>query len=32
MVEEGNPEFKLRKTDETRNYILQEIKHNDLMR
>ena len=32
MVEEANPEFKLRKTDETRNYILQEIKHNDLMR
>ena len=32
MVEEANPEFKLRKIDETRNYILEEIKHNDLMR
>ena len=24
-------EFRLRKIDETRNYILDEIKHNDLM-
>ena len=25
-------EFRLRKIDETRNYLLDEIKHNDLMR
>ena len=25
-------EFRLRKIDETRNYLLEEIKHNDLMR
>ena len=24
-------EFRLRKNDETRNYLLKEIKHNDLM-
>ena len=31
MVEEASLEFRLRKTDETRNYLLDEIKHNDLM-
>ena len=31
MVEEISLEFRLRKTDETRNYLLDEIKHNDLM-
>ena len=31
MVEEASLEFRLRKTDETRNYLLGEIKHNDLM-
>ena len=31
MVEEASIEFRLRKIDETRNYILDEIKHNDLM-
>ena len=31
MVEEASIEFRLRKTDETRNYLLGEIKHNDLM-
>ena len=30
MVEEANLEFRLGKTDETRNYISDEIKHNDL--
>ena len=30
MVEEASPEFRLRKIDETRNYTLDEIKHNDL--
>ena len=30
MVEEANLEFKLGKIDETRNYILYEIKDNDL--
>ena len=30
MVEEGSLEFRLRKNDETRNYLLDEIKH-DLM-
>ena len=29
MVEEANLEFRLGKTDETRNYISDEIKHND---
>ena len=28
MVEEGSLEFRLRKIDETRNYLLDEIKHN----
>ena len=32
MVEEASLEFRLRKIDETRNYLLDEIKHNDLMR
>ena len=27
----SNFEFRLRKIDETRNYLLDEIKHNDLM-
>ena len=31
MVEEASLEFRLRKTDETRNYILDEINDNDLM-
>ena len=31
MVEEASLEFRLRKIDETRNYLLNEIKHNDLM-
>ena len=31
MVEEASIEFRLRKIDETRNYLLDEIKHNDLM-
>ena len=31
MVEEPSLEFRLRKTDKTRNYFLEEIKHNDLM-
>ena len=31
MVEEASLEFRLRKIDETRNYLLAEIKHNDLM-
>ena len=31
MVEEASLEFRLRKIDERRNYILDEIKHNDLM-
>ena len=31
MVEESSLEFRLRKIDETRNYLLEEIKHNDLM-
>ena len=31
MVEEVSLEFRLRKTDETRKYLLDEIKHNDLM-
>ena len=30
MSEETSLEFRLRKTDETRNYLLEEIKHNDL--
>ena len=31
MAEEERLEFRLRKIDETRNYLLEEIKHNDLM-
>ena len=31
MVEEASLEFRLRKTDETRNYLLDEINHKDLM-
>ena len=31
MVEEASLEFRLRKFDETRNYLLDEINHNDLM-
>ena len=31
MVEEASIKFRLRKIDETRNYLLDEIKHNDLM-
>ena len=31
MVEEANLEFGLRKIDETKNYLLDEIKHNDLI-
>ena len=31
MVEEASLEFRLRKIDETRNYVLVEIKHDDFM-
>ena len=31
MVEKAGPQFRLRKTDDTRKYLLDEIKHNDLM-
>ena len=31
MVEEASLEFRLRKIDETRNYLLDEINHNSLM-
>ena len=31
MVEEASLEFRSRKIDERRNYILDEIKYNDLM-
>ena len=31
MVEKASLKFRLRKIDETRNYLLDEIKHNDLM-
>ena len=31
MVEEASLEFRFRKIDETRNYLLTEIKHNDLI-
>ena len=31
MVEEASLEFRLRKSDETRNHLLDEIKHNSLM-
>ena len=30
MVKEASLEFRLRKIDETRKYLLDEIKHNDL--
>ena len=32
MVEEESAEFRLREIDKTRNYLLDEIKHNNLMR
>ena len=31
MVEKASLEFRLRKIDQTRNYLLDEIKHNGLM-
>ena len=31
MAEEASLEFRLRKIGETRNYLLDKIKHNDLM-
>ena len=31
MAEEASFNFRLRKIDETRNYLSEEIKHNDLM-
>ena len=31
MVEQAGLEFRLRKIDEARNYLLDEIKYNDLM-
>ena len=31
MIAEASLEFRLRKIDETRNYLLNEIKHNDLL-
>ena len=31
MVEEASLEFRLKKVDETRIYLSEEIKHNDLM-
>ena len=31
MIEEASPEFRLKKSDERRNYLLDEIKHKDLM-
>ena len=31
MLEEANIEFRLKKIDQTRNYLLDEIKHIDLM-
>ena len=31
MVEEASLEFRLRKIDESRNYLLDEVKHNNLM-
>ena len=31
MSEEASLEFRLTKIDETKNYVLDEIKHNDLM-
>ena len=32
MTEEASLDFRLRKIDQTRNYLLDEIKHNGLMR
>ena len=31
MVEKASLKFRLRKIDKTRNYLLDEIKHNNLM-
>ena len=31
MTEEASLELRLRKIDETRKYLLEEVKHNDLM-
>ena len=31
MAEEASLEFRLRKIDETRNFLSEEINHNDLM-
>ena len=31
MIEEASLKFRLRKSEEIRNYLLDEIKHNDLM-
>ena len=31
MAEEASLQFKLRKVDETRNYLLEEINHNNLI-
>ena len=31
MAEEASLEFRLRKIDETRDYLLEEVKHNDLV-
>ena len=31
MVEEASIELRLRKIEETRNYLLEEIEHNDLI-
>ena len=31
MAEEASLEFRFKKIDETRSYLLDEIKHNDLM-
>ena len=30
MIDEASAELRLRKIDETRNYLLDEIKHNDI--
>ena len=32
MLEEASLKFRLRKIDETKNYLLDETKHNDLRR
>ena len=32
MTEEASLEFRLKKNDETRNYLLEKTKHNDLMK